>query len=82
MNAEHIGSFEAKNRLSALLERASRGERIVITRRGKPAAVLGPVPSSVASDAEGLIRRFRALRASARPGPETIRELIDEGRRR
>jgi prevent-host-death family protein len=35
-----IGSFEAKNKLSELLERAERGEEVVITRRGKPVAKL------------------------------------------
>jgi len=38
--AMEIGSFEAKNKLSALLERAERGEEIVITRRGRPVAKL------------------------------------------
>jgi prevent-host-death family protein len=37
-----IGAFEAKNRLGALLDRAERGEEIVITRRGKPVAKLIP----------------------------------------
>jgi len=35
-----VGSFEAKNKLSALLDRAERGEEIVITRRGRPVAKL------------------------------------------
>ena len=30
-----VGIFEAKQKLSELVERASRGERIRITRRGK-----------------------------------------------
>ena len=33
--------FEAKQKLSELLQRAAEGERIGITRRGKLAAVLG-----------------------------------------
>ncbi len=37
-----VGSFEAKNTLSALLERAEHGEEIVITRRGRPIAKLVP----------------------------------------
>ena len=37
-----VGSFEAKNTLSALLERAEHGEEIVITRRGRPVAKLVP----------------------------------------
>jgi len=38
-----VGTFEAKNKLSALLERVSRGEVIEITRRGKPIAELRPI---------------------------------------
>ena len=39
-----IGTFEAKNTLSALLDRAERGEIIHITRRGKAIAELRAVP--------------------------------------
>ena len=38
-----IGAFEAKTRLSELLEQVSRGRTIVITRRGRPIAELRPV---------------------------------------
>ena len=37
-----IGSFEAKTHLAKLLERACAGERILITNRGKPVAMLVP----------------------------------------
>ena len=37
-----VGIFEAKNRLSELVERALRGEEIVITRRGEQVARLMP----------------------------------------
>jgi len=37
-----VGTFEAKNRLGALLDRVEHGEEIVITRRGKPVAKLVP----------------------------------------
>jgi prevent-host-death family protein len=39
---KNIGLFEAKQKLSELVERASSGERIGITRRGKLAAFLVP----------------------------------------
>ena len=38
-----VGSFDAKTHLSEYLDRASRGERITITRRGRPVAELRPV---------------------------------------
>ena len=39
-----IGTFEAKNKLSALLDRVVNGEVIQITRRGRPIAELRPIP--------------------------------------
>lgn len=38
-----VSAAEAKNRLSALLDRAENGEEITITRHGHPVARLGPV---------------------------------------
>jgi prevent-host-death family protein len=40
-----IGSFEAKNKLSELLELAAKGEEVIITRRGQPVARLVPPAS-------------------------------------
>ena len=37
-----VGTFEAKNKLSALLDQVERGTEIVITRRGKAVAKLVP----------------------------------------
>jgi len=39
----NIGSKELRKRLSEILDRVARGERIRIVRRGKPAAALRPV---------------------------------------
>ena len=39
---EDLGVAEAKARFSELIERVARGERIVVTRRGKPAVALVP----------------------------------------
>lgn len=38
-----VNVHEAKTHLSRLLERARRGERIVIAKAGTPVAVLGPI---------------------------------------
>jgi prevent-host-death family protein len=38
-----VGMHEAKTQLSRLVERALRGEEVVITRRGMPAVRLVPV---------------------------------------
>jgi prevent-host-death family protein len=39
-----INIHDAKTRLSQLVARAERGERITIARGGKPVAELGPIP--------------------------------------
>jgi prevent-host-death family protein len=42
---EQVNMHEAKTHLSRLVERVEAGEEIVISRAGKPAAKLVPVPS-------------------------------------
>lgn len=43
--AEGLGTAEAKRRFSELVDRAGEGERILISRRGRPAVVLvAPTP--------------------------------------
>lgn len=43
--AQSLGTAEAKRRFSELVDRAGEGERIVISRRGRPAVVLvAPTP--------------------------------------
>jgi prevent-host-death family protein len=43
MESEDIGAFEAKTKLSELLERVAKGHRFRITKHGKPVAELRPV---------------------------------------
>lgn len=43
MSGARFNIYDAKAQLSALVKRAQAGERIVISIRGKPAAVLGPM---------------------------------------
>jgi prevent-host-death family protein len=76
-----IGLFEAKQKLSELVERASEGEQIGITRRGKLAAVLSPVRNQLSlKDVFADIERIR-MRAKPLPKGMTIKDLIEEGRR-
>ena len=43
---EIVNIHAAKTRLSQLVSRAEKGERIVIARAGKPVAQLGPPPKA------------------------------------
>ena len=78
-----VGIFEAKNRLSELVERAARGEEIVITRRGEEVARLMPprTPDAL-GQALALATRIRHSRGGQPPGHGvSIRHMIEEGRR-
>jgi prevent-host-death family protein len=70
---------DAKARLPELIERAARGEEIVLARNGKPRARLVPL-----ADNRRLLRvpgkgkgRFRARRDFDAPLPRTILDLFD-----
>ena len=78
-----VGTFEAKTKLSELLDRVAKGETITISRHGMPAARLVPVHESGERLSYGeMVAGLRALRSRAKRGPESLRELINEGRRR
>jgi prevent-host-death family protein len=75
-----VGLFEAKQKLSELVERAARGERIGITRRGKLIASIGPVPSEKA-DLQKIFAEFEMIRKRSKKIPGvTVKSLIEEGR--
>lgn len=75
-----IGAFEAKNRLSELLERVARGERITITKHGRPVAMLVP-PEPVKLDPDAVVEEFRSLAKGNTLSGISLRELIEEGRK-
>ena len=75
-----IGLFEAKQKLSEIVERASTGEQIGITRRGKLAAVVGPVRP--AANLESVFNEIEEIRKQVkRPRGFSVKRLIEEGRR-
>jgi len=77
-----VGAFQAKTHLSELLDAASRGETISITRRGRPVARLVPPESPDRSRAVEAAKNLRALRDEMGwATPEQILEMRDEGRR-
>lgn len=81
-----VGIRELKARLSEYLDRAARGEVIRVTDRGRPKALLAPLPGRLRLEAgieEGWVRppqgraqgpwsRFRASR--------TVADLVEEDR--
>ena len=84
MKPIEIGAFEAKNRLSELLQKAEKGQKIYISRRGKRVAVLCGAAyerPNAGSNPRTLLKEIRAFRAAARSGPESLKTLVEEGRR-
>ena len=75
-----IALFEAKNRLSELIDRVQAGEKFDITRRGKVVARLTPTQDDNAR-ALGAVANLRARRKGVTLGRLSSRDLIAEGRR-
>ena len=77
-----IGAFEAKNRLSELLVAGENGAEVTITKHGRPVAKLVPFTANDPVRIAAAIAELRALRDKVRLGTgETVKQLIDEGRR-
>lgn len=77
-----IALFEAKNRLSELIDRVQQGEVVLITRRGKVVAQLGlPAVQDSSNRAQDAIAQLRASREGVDLKGLTSRDLIAEGRR-
>jgi prevent-host-death family protein len=80
--AKRVGVFEAKTHFSALVEDAIAGRTTVITKRGEPVAQLVPTDEARRKRGKLAAERLRAMRGALKLAPgETIRDLIDEGRR-
>ena len=52
-----VGTVEAKTHLTRLLERVARGERIIITNRGRPVAMLVPPSRPTRGTRSGSVGR-------------------------
>jgi prevent-host-death family protein len=78
-----VGLFEAKQKLSELVERAARGERIGITKRGKLTAEIGPArpERSENVDLKQVFAEMDKIRKRSKKVPGvTVKSLIEEGR--
>ncbi len=73
---------DAKNNLSALIDRALEGEGVVITRHGRPVVELKPVPSAakpVTPEAvDWLTQRRVGRRMPREDAAATVRKVRDE----
>ncbi len=81
---------ELKNRLSKYLRRVKAGERLVVTERGKPVAVISRTGSAVDEGIEAMVRERAARwgggkpRGAMRPprikGPSVAQAVLEDRR--
>ena len=78
-----VGSFEAKTRFSALLDRVQKGEEVTITRHGKPVARLVPIGDETQARRDrkkAAIEWIKEFRRNHSTGGEIVKDWIEEGR--
>lgn len=66
---------EAKNQLSALIDRVRHGESVIIEDRGVPVARLDSMPG-LSEDDEGRIARLERAHLARRPETPTPRSVL------
>lgn len=75
-----VGVRQLKERLSEYLDRAERGEIIRVTERGRPKALLGPLPGKLRLEqgiAEGWITPGSGERLALIPRVRATRTIAD-----
>lgn len=81
---ESIGIYEAKSRLSELVEKAEAGQEVTITRRGRPVAKLVRVRPGREVDRRAIMAEIRAFarrnKLARRVSMRELRRMIAEGR--
>ena len=78
---ELIGAYEAKTHLPQLLDRVARGERLTITRHGKPVAELIPVTTDRQRAQQAAARIVERRRHLKRAPLADLMATIHEGHR-
>ncbi len=78
---ERIGIYDARAKLSELIERVQSGEEVVLTRHGEPVARLVPEKRHRKGSGTAAVARIRALARKLNIRDVDVRKLIEEGRR-
>ncbi len=78
---ERIGIYDARAKLSELIERVQSGEEVVLTRHGEPVARLVPEKPRRKRSRAAVVTRIRALARKLNIRDVDVRKLIEEGRR-
>jgi len=79
-SSKTVGAYEAKSKLSELLDMVERGRTVTITRHARSVAKLVPAGEPAADPT--VFARIRAMRERLTLGNgESAKELINAGRR-
>lgn len=78
---ERVGIYEAKAKLSDLVDRAARGVEVTITRHGKAVARLVPAQSRTAPDRARVFDEIEAFAKTVKVRKFNLRQAIESGRR-
>lgn len=82
---ERVGIYEAKSRLSELIEQAESGKEVTITRHGKPVAKLVPAQAGQEVDRKKVMDELRAfsktIKLKRRLTQRELREMREWGRK-
>jgi len=78
---ERIGIYDARARLSELIERVQSGEEVVLTRHGEPVARLVPEKQQRRRSRAATVKRIRTLARKLDIRDVDVRKLIEEDRR-
>ena len=79
---ERVGIYDARARLSELVERVRAGEEVILTKRGEPVARLVAETEGGRTKRTSAVRRIRALsrRLNLTISRAEVRKAIAEGR--
>lgn len=75
---ERVNVYEAKTHLSRLLDRAAAGNEVVITRHGRPVALLGPIREKRKPRKLGVLRgKVRVRSDFDAPLPDEVLDAFE-----
>lgn len=83
LTMREVGIFEAKTRLSSLINDVEKGERFTITKRNLPVAMLIPIDPDISSHGQAAVERILELgkQLGGRVSIEEIIQCRDDGRK-
>lgn len=78
---EKVGIYEAKTHFTRWIDKVAEGDSVIITRHGKPVAVLNSYGPAYKTDLAQVVSELRLFRKGKSTGNLSIRQMMDEGRK-